>query len=102
MRRWRLALAAAIALGIAVWGVGFVSGHAEPTGLGTAAAKLPSFAKLAKEANAKGSITPVGPPEFSATFTTGKLNTKLWATCFPWLDKASGCTDFGNPDESQW
>ncbi|MGB6456612.1 MAG: glycoside hydrolase family 16 protein [Streptosporangiaceae bacterium] len=102
MRRWRLALAIAIALGMATWAVGIASGRAEPTGLGPAAAKLPSFAKLAKQAIAKGAITPLGPPEFSATFTSGKLDKKIWATCFPWMDLPSGCTDFGNSDENQW
>jgi beta-glucanase (GH16 family) len=102
MQRWRLALAAAVALGVAICGVGFVSNHAEPTGLGKAAVKLPSFAKLARQATAKGAITPLGPPEFSATFTSGKLDKKIWAVCFPWMNQSSGCTDFGNVDEHQW
>jgi beta-glucanase (GH16 family) len=102
MRRWKLALAAAVALGIAICGVGIVSNHVEPTGLGPAAARMPSFAKLAKRAIAKGAITPLGPPEFSATFTSSKLSKKLWSTCFPWMNRPSGCTDFGNSDEYQW
>jgi len=100
MRRWRLALATAVALGMAICGIGLVSSHAEPTGLGQT--KLPSFAKLAKRASAKGAITPIGTPEFSATFTSGKLDKRLWSTCFPWMDHPSGCTDFGNSFEQQW
>jgi beta-glucanase (GH16 family) len=102
MRRWRLALAAAVALGIAVWAVGFAGSHAVPTGLGQAAGRLPSFAKLAREAAAKGAITPIGPPEFSATFTSGKLDNKLWATCYPWMDGPSGCRNFGSAPEYEW
>jgi beta-glucanase (GH16 family) len=43
---------------------------------------------------------PSGKPEFSATFTGSKLNTKVWDTCYPWLSQ-SGCTNFGNA-EYEW
>jgi beta-glucanase (GH16 family) len=43
-----------------------------------------------------------GKPTFTATFTGSSLNTKVWATCYPWMDVASGCTNFGNADEQEW
>lgn len=39
--------------------------------------------------------------EFSASFSGTRLDTKVWATCFPWHDLPSGCTDYGN-NEYQW
>jgi hypothetical protein len=100
MRRWKLALAVAVTLGVAFWGVGVVSNHREPNGLG--AARLPSFASLARQATAKLAIKPTGPAEFSATFSSGKLSKNLWSTCYPWMNRPSGCTDFGNKFEQQW
>ncbi|MGB6454235.1 MAG: glycoside hydrolase family 16 protein [Streptosporangiaceae bacterium] len=102
MRSWKLVLAVALVLGVAIWGVGFVGSRDEPTGLGHAAARMPNFAKLNREATAKGEMTPLGTPEFSATFTSSKLSKTLWSTCFPWMNQSSGCTDFGNADEHQW
>ncbi len=103
MRRWKLALAVAVALGVAIWAVGLRSNHVQPTGLGQTRVRLPSFAKLARKAAVKGTITPAGTPEFSATFTGGKLDPAIWSTCYPWMDTPSGCTNFGNTaDEQQW
>jgi hypothetical protein len=86
MRRWRLGLCIALALGAALWGLGVSNNHSQPTGLGAASANLPSFAELAQKASAEGTITPVGSPEFSATFTGRKLDTSVWSTCYPWMD----------------
>ncbi len=39
---------------------------------------------------------------FDASFTGSKLNTSIWATCYPWVtDPARGCTNFSNP-EYEW
>jgi beta-glucanase (GH16 family) len=43
-----------------------------------------------------------GKPTFTATFTGSSLNTKVWATCYPWMNAASGCTNFGNSSEQEW
>jgi beta-glucanase (GH16 family) len=103
MRRWKLALAVAVALGVAIWGVGLRSNHVQPSGLGLTRARLPSFAKLAHEASLKGTMTPAGTPEFSATFTGHQLDTAIWSTCYPWMDRPSGCTNLGNnTEEQQW
>jgi beta-glucanase (GH16 family) len=39
---------------------------------------------------------------FDADFSGSRLNTSVWATCYPWMDVASGCTNFGNSDELEW
>jgi beta-glucanase (GH16 family) len=94
MRRWKLVLAVAVAVGAAIWAVGFSGDRVQPTGLGPT--RSPSFAKLARKAAVKGTITPAGTPEFSATFTGHKLDTAIWGTCYPWMNLPSGCTNFGN------
>jgi beta-glucanase (GH16 family) len=38
---------------------------------------------------------------FNAEFTGDKLDTSTWATCYPWLDVPSGCTNFNN-GEVEW
>ena len=34
--------------------------------------------------------------KLSASFTGAHLNTALWATCYPWMDVPTGCTNFSN------
>lgn len=101
MRRWKLALAVALAAGIAVWAAGLHGSRVQPTGLGTPAAKI-NFAQLNHKSQVKGTLGHSGTPEFSATFSSGKLDKSLWATCFPWADTPAGCTDFGNGQEREW
>jgi beta-glucanase (GH16 family) len=48
-----------------------------------------------------GVIQPKGAPDFSATFTGSRLDTSLWATCYPWMDQPTGCNNSGNV-EYQW
>jgi beta-glucanase (GH16 family) len=38
---------------------------------------------------------------FDARFTGSRLDTSVWATCYPWADARSGCTNFGNT-EYEW
>lgn len=38
---------------------------------------------------------------FDAGFTGSRLDTSVWATCYPW-ESEDGCTNFGNPDEREW
>jgi beta-glucanase (GH16 family) len=38
---------------------------------------------------------------FDAQFTGSQLDTSIWATCYPWADAPSGCTNFGN-SEYEW
>jgi beta-glucanase (GH16 family) len=102
MRRWRLALSVALVLGLAIWGVGLQLSRVQPTGVGATTIKMPSYAKLVQKATSKGALKPVGPPEFSATFTGNTLDTSIWATCYPWSDKPTGCSNLGNDYEHQW
>lgn len=39
---------------------------------------------------------------FDASFAGTKLDASVWATCYPWLNSAVGCTNFGNNDEKEW
>lgn len=38
---------------------------------------------------------------FKANFSGSELNTSVWATCYPWINLDSGCTNFGNT-EYEW
>ena len=38
---------------------------------------------------------------FDSNFSGSTLNTSVWATCYPWAQPTSGCTNFGNT-EYQW
>ena len=60
-----------------------------------------SAATIAGPAGRAAVAPPRGKPEFSATFTASKLNTKIWGICYPWLS-SSGCTNTGNNDEYEW
>ena len=39
---------------------------------------------------------------FSATFPGTQLDTNVWDTCSVWFNPATGCTNFGNPQEEEW
>jgi len=38
---------------------------------------------------------------FDASFRGSRLDTSVWATCYPWMNAPSGCTNFGN-SEYEW
>ena len=40
-------------------------------------------------------------PGLVADFSGSQLNTRVWATCYPWMDTSAGCTNFGNT-EYEW
>jgi beta-glucanase (GH16 family) len=49
-------------------------------------------------------VLPTGPGwhlSFDARFTGSSLDTSVWATCYPWADVRTGCTNYGNT-EYQW
>jgi beta-glucanase (GH16 family) len=106
MKRW-WTLGVALALAVAVlWGLG-VPGHAQPGGPEAPAAiaaraKAATQAAKAAQAAAFKSIEPKGAPDFSATFSGSRLNTRVWGTCYPAMNSAIGCTNFGNKDEYEW
>lgn len=37
-----------------------------------------------------------------AGFPGARLDTSMWATCYPRTNPAAGCTNFGNSDEMEW
>jgi beta-glucanase (GH16 family) len=41
------------------------------------------------------------PTFFDSDFSGAALDTKVWATCYPWANKPAGCTNFGN-NEHEW
>jgi beta-glucanase (GH16 family) len=100
MRRWKLAVGLAVVLGLAIWGLGMQGSRAQPSGLGPATPKLRAIPKSSP--STKPAIPqPTGKPEFSAAFTGNSLDTSVWATCYPYMDLSTGCTNFGNR-EYQW
>jgi beta-glucanase (GH16 family) len=46
-------------------------------------------------------LNPAWRPAFVADFSGSRLNTSVWATCYPWQDVPAGCTNFGNT-EYEW
>jgi beta-glucanase (GH16 family) len=40
-------------------------------------------------------------PVFDRSFSGSALDKSVWATCYPWMDVATGCTNFGNT-EYEW
>jgi beta-glucanase (GH16 family) len=99
MTRWRLGLAVAIVLGLAIWGLGLGGSRIPPTGLAASVPKLRTIRPTAPPATPPVP-QPIGPPDFRATFT-GPLDTSVWDTCYPWAAVPAGCTNFGNK-ENEW
>jgi beta-glucanase (GH16 family) len=46
-------------------------------------------------------LNPAGRSVFQSDFSGSQLDTSVWGTCYPWLNSAAGCTNFGNT-EYQW
>jgi beta-glucanase (GH16 family) len=92
------------ALGVSVVAVGLLCG----LGIGSSPVADGARASAATVSSSRGSslaaapAPPRGKPNFSATFSGKKLNTKVWSTCFPWADVPAGCTNFGNKQEAEW
>lgn len=103
MGRWKLAFGLALALVAGALYIGLSGRHASPPA--GSAAKSPISAPGSPSSSSvvvpPGVITPKGVPEFSATFTRSRLDTSLWATCYPQMDEPTGCRNFGNR-EFEW
>lgn len=39
--------------------------------------------------------------KFNPHFTGGRLDKQVWDTCYPWMDRPTGCTNFGH-QEYEW
>ena len=123
MRRWKLALApgVAVVLGASLWGLGTAGQHATvgqratagqratPTAPATTAVAPSLSAQQAARAGAPDSGSGSGQDspgarrslKLDANFPGSRLNTSVWSTCYPWMDRRSGCTNFGNT-EFEW
>jgi beta-glucanase (GH16 family) len=101
MRRWKLALSAAVLLGLAVWGLGIRGRTDQPKTPDAATPKLRAIPSTSASADGQTIRPPSGKPRFSASFTGNQLDQSTWATCYPYMDLPTGCTNFGNP-EYQW
>ena len=98
VRWWKLALGLTVVLALGIWDVGVHGKQAQPTGHGTRSS-APTHVAVAPPP--PGVIQPEGTPDFSATFTGSRLDTSLWATCYPWENLPTGCNNSGNP-EYEW
>jgi beta-glucanase (GH16 family)/GT2 family glycosyltransferase len=80
----------------------------------TASGYLWGLSRHAGGVPGSGSAVPASPPtapepatapgwhlRFDAHFAGSRLDTSVWATCYPWADTTAGCTNFGNA-EYQW
>jgi beta-glucanase (GH16 family) len=112
IKYWRQAAIAVPVVAAVLWGLGF-PGHAQPGGPDAPAAvaaratyvqqqaeRAAERAKIAQE-NVFLAAKPKGAPEFSATFSGSSVDTSTWTTCYPEMNLATGCTNFGNK-EYQW
>lgn len=95
-------------VGLSAWGLAG-SGTTRPT---AASSSLQSPQPSQSPTSAAHSQVS-GPPEqagrwrlsLDASFSGSRLDTALWATCYPWMDVASGCTNFTNAQhgtEHEW
>lgn len=87
-------VAATAVTGVLCWGLFSAAAGGSDTKPGTSASLHPSAARL--------KLPPPGwRRTFNGQFSGSKLKTATWATCYPWMDVPTGCTNFGNP-EHQW
>jgi beta-glucanase (GH16 family) len=103
-RRTAAALIAIVAIaGPALWRVSVISaGGQESPGHRSRATPVSSVSSPAPALSpASPSPNPAWRPAFAANFSGSRLNTSVWATCYPWMDVSSGCTNFGN-NEYEW
>jgi hypothetical protein len=93
-------IAAVVVTGLVAWG--FVPGGA---GKPTAASRpLPSQSAHPVVSPSPSGTAGTGPPNqgvgwrlmLDASFSGSRLDTALWAQCYPWMDVATGCTNFTN------
>jgi beta-glucanase (GH16 family) len=101
--RWRLAFGVVVLLTVGVFGVALSARGAPPTRAFAGPRPSPSPSDRVGRSdrpNIPGVLRPEGNPQFAATFSGSKLNTALWATCYPQMNQ-SGCRNFGNK-ETEW
>jgi beta-glucanase (GH16 family) len=99
----RLAAAAAAlvtAAALVAWGLA-----AGPSGTRAARTAAAPAVRHSVAGGTASAAAPGLPPgwrlAFDGRFPGARLDTSVWATCYPWMDEPSGCTNFGNT-EYQW
>lgn len=92
-RRRKLAIGVPVTALAVLWGLGMAI--IPPTASATTQLRA---AHLAVRAIPR---PPRGKPVLNATFRGSRLNTKIWATCYPGAPQ-QGCTNFGNKEEAEW
>jgi beta-glucanase (GH16 family) len=106
MRGWKLAFGVLIVAAVVIWDIGLPGEH--DSSAGPAATSTPSSSATASpptQPGLPGVIQPEGKPEFAAAFTSSRLDTSVWDTCYPQPQYRSGngCTNFGNATkEAEW
>jgi hypothetical protein len=111
--RWKLAVIGLPVAGALLWGLG-LPGHAVPVGPGAPAAvaartKAAELADMRAEAAATRAreaaylaALPKRKPDYNLTFRASTLDTSIFATCYPYMNLPTGCTNFGNVQEREW
>jgi hypothetical protein len=97
-RQWTFMLTVPIVIALTLWGLGIIGGHNPSRRSAALPRRSPS---PAASAGASGSGLTSGRPEFAASFAGSSLDRSVWGTCYPAMDRPTGCTNFGNP-EYQW
>jgi beta-glucanase (GH16 family) len=98
MRRWYvLAAGTTLLAAVVLPSIGLAGGP-------LSSVPLASASTLARPADRAASAVrpPRGKPAFDPSFSGKHLNTKTWDTCYQWADQSRGCTNFGNPEETEW
>jgi beta-glucanase (GH16 family) len=103
MARWQLGLGVVILLAVGISGVALSASGAPPAKVLASRGPSPSSSEQISSSappDIRGVLRPEGTPLFAANFSGSKLNTGLWATCYPQMNQ-SGCRNFGNK-EFEW
>jgi len=97
VKRWTIAvLTTLIAIAAAgLWGLWGIGGGQESPW------QKPSAKPVPVASSVPPGMNPAWRRAFTGDFSGSHLSTSLWATCYPWQDQSSGCTNFGNR-EYEW
>jgi beta-glucanase (GH16 family) len=101
---WKVVLGLAIVAAIAIWDVGLPGRHSGPNSAAAhpSASASPGLLPDPPPPAVAGVLHPKGRPEFVADFSGSSLDTSVWDTCYPYMNK-SGCQNFGNSQfEGEW
>lgn len=94
------------AVGAVVWALVAPGASAGPDasasdGITWSASASPSVSATASAQETQAVATAGMHLVFNQTFRGKKLDKATWGTCYPWMDAATGCSNFGN-NEDEW